>query len=284
MAFVETIISVAKESGKATVERIKQDADKVKNLSPEDIGELAKKEIENVKESGATVIDKLKDIQGMTPEQLMEKMHDNLENLQKKTDGDGEGTENTEETDEGKEGLKDEEKTKIKEETDEVKEGLKDEEKAKIKEETGWSDEIIDAIGSMAEYEIYKKAGLVEAEIGGKKCLIRQDIDWDKKWETGKYDENGNPIYETNRERIAKGKAPLDSSGNPIQLHHIGQHADSPLAELTFEEHRCGGNDKILHDKPGASETHGEGNTWDKERQDYWKNRSEYNNGGADNG
>lgn len=265
MAFVETIISAAKESGKAAVEKVKQDADDVKNLSPEEIGELAKKEIENIKEAGAAVIDKLKDIQGMTPEQLMGKMNDNLENLQKKTDEDGEGAENTEDT-------------------DEVKEGLTDKEKTKIKEETGWSDEIIDAIGSMAEYEIYKKAGLVEAEIGGKKCLIRQDIDWDKKWETGKFDENGNPIYETNCERIAKGKAPLDSNGNPIQLHHIGQHADSPLAELTFEEHRCGGNDKILHDKLGASETHGEGNTWDKERQDYWKNRSEYNNGGVDNG
>ena len=50
-----------------------------------------------------------------------------------------------------------------------VKDGLSDEEKAKIKEETGWSDEIIDAIGSWKEYEIYKNAGLVEAEIGGKK-------------------------------------------------------------------------------------------------------------------
>lgn len=54
--------------------------------------------------------------------------------------------------------------------------------------------------------------------IGGKKCLIRSDIDWEKKWETGKYDENGNPIYETNQERVAKGKAPLDNNGNPIQL------------------------------------------------------------------
>ena len=262
MAIGETMISVAKESGKAAIEKIKQDAEKVKDLSPNEIGELAKKEIENVKESGAAVIDKLKDIQGLTPEQLMEKMNDNLESLQKESDEDVEETEDT----------------------DEVKEGLTDEEKAKIKEETGWSDEIIEAIGSMAEYEIYKKAGLVEAEIGGKKCLIRPDIDWDKKWETGKYDENGDPIYETNRERIAKGKAPLDSNGNPIELHHIGQHADSPLAELTFEEHRCNGNDTILHDKSIKSETHGEGNTWDKERQDYWKNRSEYNNGGADNG
>lgn len=146
-----------------------------------------------------------------------------------------------------------------------VNEGLTDADRAKIKEETGWSDEIIDAIESMEEYEIYKNAGLQEAEIGEKKCLIRSDIDWDQKDLFGK----------TNRERAAEGHAPLDKNGKPIQLHHIGQHADSPLAELTFEEHRCGGNDSILHDKTIETEVHGEGSTWDSERGNYWKSRSE---------
>ena len=147
----------------------------------------------------------------------------------------------------------------------ETKRGLTDKEKEKIKKETGWSDEIIDAIGSWEEYEIYKNAGLVEVEINGKKCLIRSDIDWDQKDSFGK----------TNRERAAEGRAPLDKNGKPIQLHHIGQHADSPLAELTFEEHRCGGNDTILHDKNKETEAHGEGNNWDNERQSYWKDRAE---------
>ena len=262
---LETMATVAKEAGKTAIEKVRQDAEKIKNMKPEDISELAKKGIENIEDQGKAVVEKLNDIKGLTPDQLMEKMDENLKSAQRKIEsnekGDAEGTEDK----------------------DEVKEGLTDEEKAKIKEETGWSDEIINSISSMEEYEIYRKAGLVEAEIGGKKCLIRSDIDWEKKWETGKYDENGNPIYETNQERVAKGKAPLDNNGNPIQLHHIGQHADSPLAELTFEEHRCNGNDTILHDKSISSETHGEGNNWDAERQEYWKNRAEYNNGGNDN-
>ena len=203
----------------------------------------------------------------MTPEQLREKIEQNIEDAKNRM---------SENTDESSEGSNDAQEN--------THDGLTDEEKARVKEETGWSDEIIDAIGSWKEYQIYKNAGLVEAEIGGKKCLIRTDIDWDKKWETGKYDEDGNPKYETNRERVAKGKAPLDENGNPIQLHHIGQHADSPLAELTFEEHRCNGNDTILHDKTKETETHGEGNTWDKERQDYWKNRAEYYEGENSNG
>ena len=73
----------------------------------------------------------------------------------------------------------------------EGKEGLSDEEKEKINKKTGWSDEVIEAIGSMEEYEVYKKAGLREAEINGKKCLIRDDIDWEQK----------DPMGRANKER-----------------------------------------------------------------------------------
>ncbi len=152
-----------------------------------------------------------------------------------------------------------------------TQEGLTPEEKDLIKQETGWSDEIVNAIRSMDEYRIYKEAGLVEGEVNGRKCLMKTDIDWEQKDAFGM----------TNRERVAEGYAPLDKDGRPIQLHHIGQHADSPLAELTFSEHRAGGNDKILHDKNKETEVHGEGNHWDNERKDYWKNR--LTNGGGGN-
>lgn len=143
------------------------------------------------------------------------------------------------------------------------KKGLTQEEKNIIREETGWSDEVISSIRSFEEYKIYKEAGLVEGEVNGKKCLVRSDIDWEQKDQYGV----------TNRERIAEGYAPLDKTGNPIQLHHIGQRANSPLAELTFREHRMGGNDTILHDKTKETEVHGLGNGWDNERKEYWKNR-----------
>lgn len=142
-------------------------------------------------------------------------------------------------------------------------EDLIQKEKCIIKEETGWSDGIVDAIRSMDEYRIYKEAGLIEGEVNGKKCLMKVDIDWNQKDQYGT----------TNRERVAEGYAPHDKTSRPIQLHHIGQHADSPLAELTFIEHRTGGNDTILHDKTKETEVHGDGNNWDNERMNYWKNR-----------
>ena len=148
-------------------------------------------------------------------------------------------------------------------ESPETRKELSDEEKQRIKEETGWSDEIIDAISSMEEYEIYKKADLEEKEINGKKCLVRKDIDLEQKDSMGR----------TNSERMEKGLPPLDKNGRPIELHHIGQKPNSPLAELTTSEHRGKGNDTVLHDKKKESEI--DRDKFAEERSEHWKNRSE---------
>lgn len=148
-------------------------------------------------------------------------------------------------------------------EADEGKEGLTDEQKEKLRELTGWSDEILDAIGSWEEVEIYMKAGLKEVEINGKKCLIRDDIDLDQE------DEDGI----TNRERMERGRPPITKDGEEVELHHIGQKQNSPLAEVTMEQHRGVGNDTILHDK--TKETEIDRNEFGKERRDHWKDRVE---------
>lgn len=155
-------------------------------------------------------------------------------------------------------------------------EELTEEEKAKIKEETGWSDEIIDNIKNMKQYEVLKNAGLIEVEINGRKCLIKENIDLDYTDEDGV----------SNRERIARGLAPLDSkTGKPLELHHLGQKADSPLVELTEEEHRTGEyedgkkNQSLWHDNTVETEVHGEGNNWDQERKAHWKARAENSKG-----
>ena len=148
-------------------------------------------------------------------------------------------------------------------ESPETRKELSDEEKQRIKEETGWSDEIIDAISSMEEYEIYKKADLEEKEINGKKCLVRKDIDLEQKDSMGR----------TNSERMEKGLPPLDKNGRPIELHHIGQKPNSPLAELTTSEHRGKGNDTVLHDKKKESEI--DRDKFAEERSEHWKNRIE---------
>lgn len=142
------------------------------------------------------------------------------------------------------------------------KRGLTLEEREALKEETGWSNEIVENIDSLEEARIYQDAGLVEMDINGKKALIQPDIDWDL--EVG-------PNGETNRMLVEKGYVPRTIDGQPIELHHIGQHPDSPLAELTMQQHRGKINDAILHDKLKESEI--DRAAFAKERADHWRSR-----------
>jgi hypothetical protein len=148
---------------------------------------------------------------------------------------------------------------------------LTDEDRKKIKEESGWSDEVVDNIRSLKEYEVYKKvgkeAGLVEVKINGRECLIRNDIDWGQKDDLGL----------TNKERVERNNSPRGKDGATIELHHIGQKADSPFVELKMKEHRTGVNDGILHDKTMESEVHNEENEpkYQQERKEHWKIRAE---------
>ena len=139
---------------------------------------------------------------------------------------------------------------------------LTKEEKENIKEKTDWSDKIIDNIKSVDEAKIYEDAGLKEGEVNGKKSL-QTEIDWDQKDDFGR----------TNKERAEQGLSPLNKDGKTVELHHIGQKQDSPLAELTSEQHRSNGNDTILHNKDIKSEI--DRNESAKEKNEYWKTRAE---------
>ena len=152
--------------------------------------------------------------------------------------------------------------------TETKKSTLTEEEKARIKEETGWSDEIIDAIESMDQYEVYKNADLHEAEVNGRKCLLKDiDLDYvDPK--TGK----------TNRELMAEGKSPIDSkTGEKIELHHMGQNFDGPFAELTENSEHGDGNHKTLHTSNEGSWRNDpeQKNQYQREKAQHWKTRAQ---------
>lgn len=155
-------------------------------------------------------------------------------------------------------------------------EGLSVEDKARIKEETGWSDEIVDNIKNVDEAQVYIDANL--KEVNGN--LERQDIDWTQKIPEDRI-ERMRSLYgdevadrwkdKTNLDLIKEGKAPYGSDGKQINLHHIGQKPDSPLAELTDTEHKT--YDGVLHDKTKDSEI--DRTVFRDERQKYWQTRYE---------
>ena len=129
--------------------------------------------------------------------------------------------------------------------------------------ERGFPEPVTDAIGSEQEAKIYCDAELECTTVNGKDALVRTDIDLERKDAFG----------DSNLERMEKGKSPLDHDGRPFELHHIGQTADAPLAELTRAQHMSGGNDTILHDKLKESEI--DRSDFAKERANHWQARAE---------
>lgn len=147
--------------------------------------------------------------------------------------------------------------------------GLTMNEAAKIQKESGYPLDVIKEFSNMEQYKICKAGGLTPHMVNGKMALVR-NIDLDYVDDMGR----------TNLQRMKAGLAPLDSTGKPYELHHIGQKADSTLAILTKEEHMQGGNNKIWHELGKNSEVHGDGNTWDAQRKLFWKNFAKMVNGG----
>ena len=121
-------------------------------------------------------------------------------------------------------------------------------EKTALRLRTNWSTAIIDAIRSMSEAEIYMRAGLKEAVVGGRAALVRGDIDW-----------------------ADYSIPPRDRNGDPYELHHIGQRQDSPFAELTWAEHMGDGNNTVLHQAGKESEIDRE--AFEREKSAYWQAR-----------
>ena len=150
-------------------------------------------------------------------------------------------------------------------------------EKQHLKTLTHWPDEIINAIASMEEDEIYMRAGLKTARIGNRWALIRSDINWSdysvrrNSWLKNKLADYSKWVDYNNADLIGEGFPPRDMNGDPYELHHIGQHQDSPFAELTWAEHMGDGNNTILHQAGKESEI--DRQMFDREKSDYWKAR-----------
>ena len=149
------------------------------------------------------------------------------------------------------------------------------EEYNRVRHKSGWSDRILQYIDTEEEAQIYIRAGLKEAIVGGRPALIRTDIDWPafncrKEWLKTKLADWDKWKDYNNADLIGEGWPPRDSNGDPYELHHIGQRQDSPLAELTWPEHMGDGNNAILHPN---RESVIDRQQFDGEKSRYWQDR-----------
>ncbi len=158
---------------------------------------------------------------------------------------------------------------------DEIWKGdLSDAERELVAKETGWSDEIVDRIKSMEQYDIYKNADLKETKIGGRECLVK---DIDLQYTDIKTIDERHPDGLSNRDLMEKGRSPYDAkTGERLELHHMGQDFNSPFAELCENSEHGDGNDGILHNKQIESWRQDPEKKYlynNVQRPNYWKER-----------
>ncbi len=136
-----------------------------------------------------------------------------------------------------------------------TKNGLTMNEVAVIQKESKYPLDVIGEIHNMDEYQALKVANAKPVMLNGKTALLRQDIDLKRVDEYGR----------TNLQRMQEGLAPLDSTGVPIELHHVGQSSNGTLITLTKAEH----DNSALHGFKTTSEI--DRNEFAKIRREFWK-------------
>lgn len=137
--------------------------------------------------------------------------------------------------------------------------GLTMNEAAIIQKESKWSLDAIKKIHSIDEYNIYKDANLVPTKLPDGEFVFLRQIDWTLTDAYGR----------TNIQRVAANLAPVDATGRPFELHHMGQKADSPLAILSWAEHHSSGNYSVLHYAEQGKDISDA--AWTKQKQEIWK-------------
>uniref|UniRef100_UPI0035CEA5A7 DUF637 domain-containing protein n=1 Tax=Bartonella sp. LB28NMGDW TaxID=3243549 RepID=UPI0035CEA5A7 len=81
-------------------------------------------------------------------------------------------------------------------------------------------------------------------------------------------------VWGTNIERTKTGRAPMGFDGKPVELHHLKQTPDGPLAEISHEFHKK--YTSVIHANPKTHQSLIERKKFEKQREEYWK---EYGNG-----
>ena len=107
-------------------------------------------------------------------------------------------------------------------------------------------------------------------EFNGNKVYQRDDLfdpDLMTTWR-----EKGKVFRGTNVERMATGRAPVGYDGNAVNLHHMLQTQDGPIAEMSQTFHKT--NHGIIHINPNTIPSGIDRSVFDTWRKQYWTNRA----------
>ena len=76
----------------------------------------------------------------------------------------------------------------------------------------------------------------------------------------------------TNIERMATGRAPIGYDGKAVNLHHMLQTQNGPIAEMSQTFHKT--NHRVIHINPNSIPSGIDRAAFNKWRKQYWINRA----------
>ncbi|UNF42750.1 HNH/ENDO VII family nuclease [Bartonella krasnovii] len=88
------------------------------------------------------------------------------------------------------------------------------------------------------------------------------------KWRVNKKD-----VWGTNLDRIETGRAPIGHEGRPVELHHLNQTPDGPLAAMSYEFHKK--YTSVIHNNPKTHQSLIDRKKFDKQREEFGKKHRE---------
>jgi len=104
----------------------------------------------------------------------------------------------------------------------------------------------------------------------GNKVYQRNDI-FDPQ-RVSSWKEKGQIVTGTNIERMASGRAPIGTDGKSVNLHHMTQNQNGPIAEITQSFHQD--NSSVIHINPNATPSGINRSVFDKWKNQYWQQRA----------
>lgn len=107
-------------------------------------------------------------------------------------------------------------------------------------------------------------------------------------WSSDPIQFNGNKVYQrndlfdpkyidpksgkTNLQLMEQGRAPIGYDGKSVNLHHMTQKQDGPIAEVTQMFHKD--NHSVIHVNNNSIQSGIDRNQFNKWRSEYWKTRA----------
>lgn len=107
-------------------------------------------------------------------------------------------------------------------------------------------------------------------QFNGNKVYQRNDLF--NPQQVSSWKEKGQTVTGTNVEIMASGRAPIGTDGKSVNLHHMTQNQNGPIAEVTQSFHQE--NSSVIHIDPNTTPSGINRPVFDKWKNQYWQQRA----------